>query len=153
MALTLTDPGSAQSQAALRCYFHDIASLAAVSIDVEAALQDVNDYRPPTGAFWVVGDNPVIGCAGLRTLAPGVGEIKRMWVAQGFRGSGVASELLDAVEAHARGLGMTKILLDTNGGLRAAMQFYPKAGYSPVERYNDNPDATHFFAKVWHTSP
>jgi GNAT superfamily N-acetyltransferase len=141
------------AQAALLCYFHDIASLAAVSIDVETALEEVDDYRPPMGAFWVVGKDPAIGCAGLRTLAPGVGEIKRMWVAQNARGSGIASDLLNAVETHARGLGIRKILLDTNGGLKAAMQFYVKAGYSPVDRYNDNPDATHFFAKVWHTSP
>ena len=153
MTPLLTDPGSMAAQAALRCYFHDIASLAAVSIDVETALADIDDYRPPTGAFWVVGENPASGCAGLRTLAPGVGEIKRMWIAQTARGSGAARDLLDAIEVHARGLGMTKILLDTNGGLRAAMAFYTKAGYSPIERYNNNPDATHFFAKVWHTSP
>lgn len=153
MTPRLADPGSRSAQAALRRYFHDIASLAAVSIDVESALEEVDDYRPPTGAFWVVGPDPAIGCAGLRTLAPGVGEIKRMWVAQEARGSGVASDLLNAVEAHAQGLGIRKMLLDTNGGLRAAMQFYLKAGYCPVERYNDNPDATHFFAKVWHTSP
>lgn len=44
-------------------------------------------------------------------------------------------------------LGYARIVLDTNGALTAALRFYDRHGYRPIERYNDNPDATHFFAK------
>ncbi len=37
--------------------------------------------------------------------------------------------------------------LDTNGALTEAISMYERAGYQPVDRYNDNPWATHFFEK------
>ncbi len=44
-------------------------------------------------------------------------------------------------------MAFARLLLDTNGALTAALRFYAGRGYEPIPRYNDNPDATHFFAK------
>lgn len=112
-------------------------------------LTDAADYREPSGVFLLALDaaGAVVGCAGLRGLSPGTGEVKRMWVAAPARGRGVGAQLLAAVEDRAGHLGYTRLLLDTNGALTAAMGLYAHNGYSPIERYNDNPDATHFFGK------
>jgi ribosomal protein S18 acetylase RimI-like enzyme len=88
-----------------------------------------------------------IGCGALHTLEPGVGEIKRMWVAPQARGLGVARRLLDALEGHARKLGMGRVRLDTNRALTQAQSMYRKAGYCEIERFNDNPYADFWFEK------
>ncbi len=117
-------------------------------LDVESAVRDVDGFAGPRGFFLLATTGPdVVGCVGLRALDDTRAEIKRMWVAPAHRGSGVAAELLEQTERRAAELGFSRLLLDTNGALSAALRFYGAHGYLPVERYNDNPDATHFFAK------
>jgi GNAT superfamily N-acetyltransferase len=89
----------------------------------------------------------VIGCGAVRTLAPGLGEIKRMWIEPRQRGRGLGSQLLGALEAASLELGHERLRLDTNRALREAIGLYAARGYRPIGRYNDNPDATHFFEK------
>jgi GNAT superfamily N-acetyltransferase len=70
-----------------------------------------------------------------------------MWIRPDARGAGVGSLLLDALIEQSRALGHTRLLLDTNATLTTALAMYAKHGFEPIERYNDNPDATHFLAK------
>ena len=124
----------------------DVCGMNGVSLS--QAVVDVDDYCPPDGAFLVVlVDGQVLACAGLRTLSPGVGEIKRMWVSPDLRGQGVGSSLLDALERRALAMGLGTLRLDTNDGLTAAMGLYTSHGYAEIDDYNGNPDATHFFEK------
>ncbi len=88
-----------------------------------------------------------VGTGALRTIGAGAGEIKRMWLHPDTRGLGLGARLLDALELAARAAGNRTIRLDTNGRLREAIALYERAGYRRIERYNDNPDATHFYAK------
>src|SRR5262245_9886622 len=46
-----------------------------------------------------------VGCGAVRPLAPGVGEIKRMFVEPAFRGRGIARRVLRHLETAARELG------------------------------------------------
>jgi DNA-binding MarR family transcriptional regulator len=101
----------------------------------------------PAAAFLVVDDRRPVGCGVLRALAPGVGEIKRMWLHPDARSLGLGPRLLDALESAAREAGHREIRLDTNVRLGEAIALYEAAGYRPIGRYNDNPDATHFYGK------
>jgi putative acetyltransferase len=76
-----------------------------------------------------------VGCGGLRLLGPGSGEVKRMYVEPSVRGSGVAAALLRALEEHARGLGITRLLLETGTAQPDAIRFYRREGYEPIEAY------------------
>jgi GNAT superfamily N-acetyltransferase len=108
----------------------------------------LDDYRPPKGVFLLARQTrAVVGCAGLRELSPGVGEIKRMWIHPEHRGEGLGRALLEALEQHAIGRQLERLMLDTNYALAPAMRLYESAGYHRIERYNDNPDATTFFAR------
>ena len=110
--------------------------------------KDTRLLAPPTGVFVVaVSDGEPVACGGLHTIAPGVGELKRMWVHDGWRGAGLGSRLLRHLEDQARGLGHGTVRLDTNAALAEAISMYQRAGYRAIDRYTDNPWATHFFEK------
>lgn len=96
------------------------------------------------------GQNEIaIGCILLRPLAKikNAGEIKRLYVREGYRGQGAAQALLLALEQHASSCGMQWLYLDSKDDLQAALRFYQRAGYQRCDRYNDNPQATIFMRK------
>lgn len=96
------------------------------------------DFAPPAGAFLVARlDGEPVGCGGLRTVAPGVGELKRMYVAPHARGRGAASALLAALEEAARGLGLSRLLLETGTAQPEAMALYASSGWQRVEPYGE----------------
>jgi GNAT superfamily N-acetyltransferase len=70
-----------------------------------------------------------------------------MWIHPDWRGLGLGGRMLTRLEAVARTLGRTRVVLDTNETLTEAIAMYERAGYHPIERYSDNPYAHHWFAK------
>lgn len=114
-----------------------------------AAPAGAHEFSPPNGACLVarVRGEPV-GCGSLRTAAPGVGEIKRLWVAESARGLGLGQRLLDQLEAEARSLGMSRVRLDTNRALTEAQALYRKNGYREVAPFNNDPYPDFWFEKV-----
>ncbi len=107
-------------------------------------------FTPPAGVFLVVrsDDGAVVGCGGVRLLSPERGEIKHLWMRPAARGTGAGRALLADLEEQAAHLGATEVVLDTNESLEAAQHIYRTSGYSEVEPYNDNANATHWFRKV-----
>ena len=97
------------------------------------------ELGPPQGTYLVVFEDgvPVAG-GGVKGLAPGVGEIKRMYVAEAARGRGHARRLLVALEDGARELGHTRLRLDTGPKQPSARALYQSAGYTSIPPYNEN---------------
>jgi GNAT superfamily N-acetyltransferase len=95
-----------------------------------------------------VSDGDPVACGGLQTIAAGVGELKRMWVHDDWRGAGLGTRLLRHLEDRSRKLGHGTVRLDTNAALTEAITMYHRAGYRAIPRYNDNPWATNFFEKI-----
>jgi ribosomal protein S18 acetylase RimI-like enzyme len=114
---------------------------------------DPAQFVPPAGIFMVVEDDlGPVGCGGVRMLGsaddvPRRAEIKHLYLRDRARGKGWGRELLAELEARAVGLGAREIVLDTNASLEAAQGLYRSSGYDDVEPYNDNPNATNWFAK------
>jgi GNAT superfamily N-acetyltransferase len=118
-----------------------------------AATDDAPGYREPAGRFLVArSDDEVVACGALTRLAAAIGvttaEIKRMWVAPGWRGAGIGGRMLAALEHEAAAIGNVRVVLDTNAVLDEAIAMYGRAGYEPTERYNDNPYAQRWFTKL-----
>ncbi|HTV71092.1 MAG TPA: helix-turn-helix domain-containing GNAT family N-acetyltransferase [Rhizobiaceae bacterium] len=149
VTITTEPPGSDVARQCLDAYFQELAERFENGFDpMQSSAAEDPEMAPPGGAFliaWLNG-RPV-GCGGVKTIAPRIGEIKRMWVASDVRGLGLARRLLDAIEAEARRLGMTRVCLDTNRALIEAQTMYRKAGYQDAARYNDNPYAHFWFEK------
>jgi len=101
------------------------------------------ELSPPRGAF-VVGymqQTPVC-CGGIKRLDAHSCELKRIYVAEGCRGRGVARALLEELESVARGLGYSVARLDTGPRQGHARSLFESAGYRPVADFNGNPIAT-----------
>ena len=94
-------------------------------------------------------DGPV-GHACLRRL-DGELEIKRMYVVPSSRGSGVADELLAAMEQAARDDGASRIIIHTGDRQHAALKFYDRHGYTPIPVYPPYQDVAYSlcFEKVF----
>jgi DNA-binding MarR family transcriptional regulator/GNAT superfamily N-acetyltransferase len=151
------DPASPVARDVVGRYFAEIGR----RFGFDAAGETEKDTKlliPPTGVFFVaVSDGEPVACGGLQTLdalahgplagGRGVGELKRMWVHDDWRGAGLGSRLLRHLEDQARALGHGAVRLDTNAALAEAISMYQRAGYRAIARYNDNPWATHFFEK------
>jgi putative acetyltransferase len=80
------------------------------------------------------GDQPA-GCGGLRALDDEHGEIKRMYVEPGYRGVGVSTAILRALEAAARARGWNRLVLETGVEQPDAMRFYEREGYASIPNY------------------
>ena len=106
------------------------------------------ELSDPVGTFLLVGFGArALGCGGVRTLSPGLGEIKQMWVDPSLRGQGAGRRLLVALEAAAGDLGHRRVRLDTSRHLGAARRLYLASGYREIPDYNQNPYADHWFEK------
>jgi DNA-binding MarR family transcriptional regulator len=92
------------------------------------------------------GGEPV-AYGGVQRLSDETGEIKRMWVHEEWRGAGLGARMLRELEALAGRLGHRRVVLDTNRTLVEAVAMYRRAGYTEIERYNDNPYAEAWFEK------
>jgi GNAT superfamily N-acetyltransferase len=81
-------------------------------------------------------DGRPVGCASLRATGDGFpegsGELKKVWVADEARGTGVARALLAAIEDDARAHGLTSVVLQTGIRQPEAVTLYRTAGYRPV---------------------
>ncbi|MCW3010209.1 MAG: Histone acetyltransferase [Solirubrobacterales bacterium] len=108
----------------------------------------------PNGTYLVVSEDgtPVAG-GGIKGLAPGMGEIKRMYVVPDVRGRGWARRLLLALEDAARELGHTRVRLDTGPKQAHAQRLYESAGYRSIPSYNDNDAAAFWGEKRLDVSP
>ena len=108
---------------------------------------DDDQYRLPRGVFVVArSDGEPVAGGGVRAFG-GTAEIKRMWVHPDWRGASLGSRMLRRLEEEAVALGHRVVRLDTRRVLTEAIALYERSGYRAIERYNDNPYATHWFEK------
>jgi GNAT superfamily N-acetyltransferase len=79
-------------------------------------------------------DRPV-ACASFKFHDMRVAEVKRVFVREEYRGTGLAKQLMEELENQAKKRGYTKLILETGIQLPEAMAFYKKIGYSVIENY------------------
>ena len=98
-----------------------------------------DELGPPRGVFLVARlDGHLAGGVGLRAIAEPesrLGEVKRLWVCPDLRRAGVAAQLMDALEHHARQLGYRQLYLETGHAQPEALALYPAIGWNPVDSF------------------
>jgi GNAT superfamily N-acetyltransferase len=82
-------------------------------------------------------NNMPMGCGAFRTYSENIVEIKRMYVPELYCNKGIASKILNGLEAWAKELGNTKCILETGIMQVEAIGLYPKNGYEKIENYGN----------------
>ena len=99
---------------------------------------DPEEMAPGRGGFFVLyrGGQPA-GCGAVRRLDNGTAELKRMFVAEDQRGRGLGRVLLERLEAEARSIGVTRLVLETGIRQRRAVGLYEAAGFRQIPLYGE----------------
>lgn len=87
-------------------------------------------------------NNRPIGCGGIKAFSEDEVEIKRMYVSLDFRGTGVATLVLKALEDWSKDLGFKKCILETLKKKAYAIRFYEKNKYEIIPNFGDYKSAT-----------
>lgn len=92
-------------------------------------------YQVGSGDFWVAKvAGTVVGTIGLKDIGEGQAALRKMFVAEAWRGRelGVAAALLKGLLAEATARGIGEVYLGTTAKFLAAHRFYEKNGFVEV---------------------
>lgn len=105
--------------------------------DLGAIRESLPALVPPKGLLLVADlDGAPVGVAALRTLTPGIVEVKRMYVDPRGRGQGVGSALVDRLLTEATDtFHATTIRLDSCRFMTDAQRLYVSRGFAEREPY------------------
>lgn len=98
-------------------------------------------YAAPTGRLFLAAiDGKTAGCIALRKLGDGICEMKRLYVREEFRKTGLGRKLIEAVIEAAREIGYEKMRLDTlPEKMPKAVALYNAYGFYEIPPYYENP--------------
>src|SRR5438270_10795511 len=135
----------ADAQYCLGEYYRELQERFDVGFDPELSLvPSLDEFSPPRGTFLLVRLNGApVGCGGLKPMSREAAYLKRMWIAPGARGLGLARRLLTALEDEARAIGYSIVRLETNKSLIEAQQLYRSAGFADVPPFYNERYANH----------
>lgn len=99
---------------------------------------DLDALRDDAISFWTAREGGVLlGCAALKDLGAGHGEIKSMRTSALARGRGVATTMLEHLLRAARERGLTRLSLETGTQeyFAPARRLYTRHGFEPCEPF------------------
>jgi GNAT superfamily N-acetyltransferase len=113
-----------------------LVSLLLVDIAVRYQSDEPEPPLGPSARFLLARrDGVAVGCVAVQDLGPGLGEVKRMYVAETERGRGVGRLLLGGAEELARERGYTRLRLETGDMQPEAVALYASSGWHRIEPY------------------
>lgn len=112
------------------------------SIDdhINAFWAKLEQVLPPHGAYYLATDlsGAVVGTGALRSVQPGLGEMKHLYVAPQMRRSGLGRALVMARIADAREMGMTTLIADTFSINHEMRALYADIGFVEVPPFAES---------------
>lgn len=128
-----------------------VVGFAEQSVVYTTKFPDPAVFEPPAGVFVIAEDDDgPVGCGGIRAVPDGPRgvryEVKHLYLRPRTRGRGWGRLLLDDLIARARELGASELVLDTHHSLEAAAALYARTGFAEIAPYNDNPNASRWYA-------
>lgn len=139
-------------RAEVLAFFAKVFTELGKDFDLISKEQDLADipaaYQHSGGEFWMLRDGeegPVIGTIALRRLGDDCAELKRFYLLEAWHGMGLGKRLLETAIAHARDQGFARVRLDTTLKSEAAIRLFEAAGFTRIERYNEDRFAELFF--------
>ena len=77
-------------------------------------------------------ENLPVGCIAYRNKGYGVGEVKRLFIINEYRGKGISKDLFKEVQEYAKEQGCNTLFLDTRRTLEPAVTIYLTWGFNIV---------------------
>lgn len=113
-------------------------------------LLDVSELSRPEVTVIVARENTTAVGMGAIVLKNGYAELKRMFIRPDSRGTGLADQLLQSLEAAARDLGVQRLQLETGALQPAAIAFYERNGFERINIFGEYVGGEHSicFAKA-----
>jgi len=144
---------SGEDLAAVRKLFEEYAAALGIDLCFQNFEEELaalpGDYAPPDGRRLLAEEEGALaGCAAVRRLAPGICEIKRLYVCDAFRGKGLGRALAEALLAEARAIGYRKVRLDTLPSMGEAIALYRSLGFRQIAPYRANPVPGALFLEI-----
>ena len=141
--LTIVTAG-AQDLGDVRVLFEEYSALVTEALcfqNFDAELEALpGAYAPPGGALLIARDgSEAAGCVALRQLDAGTGEMKRMYVRERHRGSGLGRRLALEVIDEAKKRSYRRMVLDTLPKLATAIALYRALGFRETDPYLASP--------------
>ena len=99
---------------------------------------DAEELTPGRGAF-LIGyvDGKPLACGAIRKHNDRTAEIKRMYVKPAARGQGLSRQILTALEAEGRALGVRRLVLETGSRQVEALALYSRAGFIKIPLFGE----------------
>ena len=98
------------------------------------------DYTTPTGRLLLATiQEHTAGCVALRTLEPGICEMKRLFVRPQYLRNGIGRRLAERIVEEAYQIGYSRMRLDSLRHLDAALTLYTSLGFQEIAPYYNNP--------------
>lgn len=89
-----------------------------------------------SAVFLLEHEGEYAGCAALASKGDGVGEMKRLYVAEPAQGNGFGKALMEEVLREARRLGLRRVVLDTIASkMPKAVEMYRRRGFVETGRH------------------
>jgi len=99
---------------------------------------DAQEVADGEGAFLIAfRSRTPVGCGAIRRIEARTGEIKRMYVVPQERGRGVGRAILNAIEAEAQALRVSRLVLETGVRQSEALALYQHAGFSRIAPFGE----------------
>jgi putative acetyltransferase len=137
-------PATAQDLPDVRALFGEYSTLVAEALCFQGFDKELEalpgNYAPPDGALLIARDGATAaGCVALRRLEDGSGEMKRMYVREAFRGTGLGRRLALAIIDEAKKRKYGRVVLDTLPKLEPAIALYRDLGFRETGPYLASP--------------
>ena len=128
----------------VRILFGEYSGLVAEALSFQNFDQELEalpgEYVPPGGALLIARDkDAAASCVALRKLDASTGEMKRMYVRDAYRGSGLGRRLAAAIIEEAKKRKYRRVVLDTLPKLAPAIALYRDIGFRETGPYLPNP--------------
>jgi GNAT superfamily N-acetyltransferase len=142
--LNITPATSPRDIEDIRALFGEYSALVAEALCFQNFDREVDslpgEYALPGGVLLIARDaDEAAGCVALRRLDGATSEIKRMYVREQYRGSGLGRRLALAVIEEARKRNCVRVVLDTLPKLVPAIALYRDLGFRETAPYLASP--------------
>lgn len=141
-AVSLIPADTPELVALARELFREYAETIGVDLEYQGFSAELaglpQPYVPPGGALLVArSKEAAAGCVALRRIDARAGEMKRLYVRNPWRGSGLGRRLVEGAIDAARRAGYEELRLDTLPTMAAAQSLYARLAFVEIPPYGE----------------